>query len=1005
MSTPDTPSTSAPTPTSSHPSFSLPPSPGPAPIPSTNPESSCSSPVPGDPRPIEPPDSNNSKSASNNEEHSTSAAELVQRVLDFLSTATPGTLAAVSVGGVAVLYVVLGKLGLLVIGVVAGAVGHAALELTRPQKADGIRDLLVKVGERIKYDDKESGAVGVNLTGQVDFSRLPPETAKVMEELTDAAVKDYVRFWYTNVLPEDNNFPASCRTYLANTLLTMYTHLSHKRAADTFLLILISTSNTLIVLLRELAAASQSSIATYLEEFPSSALAQMLDTSVQKKRLRLAAEDIVQRFFGKEVQQCEPVRTFFVEVLSGVALKMTVEKMAEPDWINGMIVWMLDEETQPEILQKIDLGEATEAAKEQVEKVDPLPPAPTEPQETQEQREVRIAMEKAEKMNQLLAEEEAARQKHMSMPVEPRSSRSSSTTDKRNTFTSFDQIVPQRESEPIHSVLHGAHIMVSDLSAYSGSDRPLRSKPTIATYLLQIEPASSLTSGWLVTRKYSDFESLHEVLRRISAVSGLSRFTSSHAELPTWRNETPDTLRAGLEQYLNNALDEKELADCEGMKRFLDKDNGIDAGRGSGAFAGLGKGVWPVNPQAFAKMGQGALDALAKAPQGVAEGGKGLFGGMKKAFTATGASMRDDGSANGGMKSLFSASGASMVREEGGNSSGIRNPFAANGASMRAEAAAVRSRSSTSLSSLNQPSISDTPTRTTHSVSITREPSFSLDRIAELEDRRNRSDIGDPFSDNRHVPSLSRQTSAASSQKRTTGVDTIPQVDTVDGDHITLPPPPSDMPDDFLIDDTTPSRRSTTSSPPPPSKPSPIVKPPTTKLPLTTDETAFIIEIVFALISELYTLSSAWTLRRSLLNVAKSLLLRPGNQALDDMRALIQETVVDGNTTDYAVAGMLRRLREGVFPTEEEVGVWREEERERERRRTEEGGEMVDVELREKARRLLVEKGVPQALKGVMGTVATEEALGVVFEALQMKSVARGVVGGLVVEGCRGLCS
>jgi len=36
--------------------------------------------------------------------------------------------------------------------------------------------------------------------------------------------------------------------------------------------------------------------------------------------------------------------------------------------------------------------------------------------------------------------------------------------------------------------------------------------------------------------------------------------------------------------------------------------------------------------------------------------------------------------------------------------------------------------------------------------------------------------------------------------------------------------------------------------------------------------------------------------------------------------------------------------------------------------------------------------------------VASEQALGEVFDALQMGAVARGVLGGVILEGVRGVC-
>jgi hypothetical protein len=80
------------------------------------------------------------------------------------------------------------------------------------------------------------------------------------------------------------------------------------------------------------------------------------------------------------------------------------------------------------------------------------------------------------------------------------------------------------------------------------------------------------------------------------------------------------------------------------------------------------------------------------------------------------------------------------------------------------------------------------------------------------------------------------------------------------------------------------------------------------------------------------------------------------------------------------------------MPTEEELKVW--------------PPEMAVVEkenLRIKARKLLVERGVPSALTGVMGQVATGEAMGRVFDCLQVEEVARGLMFGLLLQGVRAM--
>ena len=64
-------------------------------------------------------------------------------------------------------------------------------------------------------------------------------------------------------------------------------------------------------------------------------------------------------------------------------------------------------------------------------------------------------------------------------------------------------------------------------------------------------------------------------------------------------------------------------------------------------------------------------------------------------------------------------------------------------------------------------------------------------------------------------------------------------------------------------------------------------------------------------------------------------------------------------------------------------------------------GEREKEELRQKARKLVVERGLPVRLVGVMGGQASAECVGRVFDCLQVENVSRGVVFGLLLQGLR----
>lgn len=150
------------------------------------------------------------------------------------------------------------------------------------------------------------------------------------------------------------------------------------------------------------------------------------------------------------------------------------------------------------------------------------------------------------------------------------------------------------------------------------------------------------------------------------------------------------------------------------------------------------------------------------------------------------------------------------------------------------------------------------------------------------------------------------------------------------------------------------------------------------------------VELLFTIVNELYTLSSAWNIRKTLLNAAKSYLLRPGNPSLEAIRVLLQDTVIEANTSDSGIATHLLKMRENSLPTEEELSKWPPPLDEDE-----------SDQLRTKARKLLVERGMPQALTSVMGSAASGEALGRLFDALQVEHVSRGLMFAMLVQGIR----
>ncbi|KAH6644397.1 PXA domain-containing protein [Boeremia exigua] len=1036
---------------------------------------------------------------------------LTDRALQFLATASNETLGACLIGLGAGTYLILGRVGLVLIGVVGGVVLHATWE-GQSQHGEGTglkgknsealkRELGAQVANRIldwrgqkdtQDGDKEDSDLSLKLYSgrNLDYSEFKPETAAALTELTDAVVRDYVKWWYSPILPAEDAFPNSCRQTLTAFMLSVSAHLSRKRPADNFVDFVTRSSSFMIILLQELSAAIMSSpgdapseaVDIYLKKQRDSTLASILDTEYQTQQFSVAAEDILQNYLEHKTYNCMPARLFLHQILAKVILEMIVVSCSKPEFINGWIVYLL-EDGEPELMNAIDAG--VEGSSGQLQNVKDNIEKTTgkimSPERREHQRNVSRAqdamdeaMHEAQRLSRMIAEEDAKRLKSMGEStssltddqsasttqgiVTPTSSQSEATAEgeaaglgisalpsqsshqlaqaspppaspptaaeeSKKAFTSFDQLLGNNpptallddDERPVHTRVPPLTLYNSTMSIFDdsmpGEKAVIRNKPNVE-YLVQIEPSSHHHPGWMTARTYAEFETLHEVIRRIAAITGATGFIEAHAQLPGWKGHTKPSLRGELERYLNDAVKYKSLAESEGMKRFLEKELGTGKTPGSG-FPGIG---WAG--QTFDTMGRGlgsTFDALSKAPKEVAGGGKALFGGVTGVLGSVapfGAKKNRDSVTSTTVTNAASASGstASLSRTSTNTSEPLKTRHSRAESIVPELPTHIRSESTLSMASKRA---SMESLRNSNSPIIDQQPQ----REAQMERRPSYNPDGDGKRSGRSSRYGSRAGSRAPSPKRSMDLTSA-----LGGDQImNLPPMPSEIEDDYNValsrasldpfHARNASRTSLTAStnndpvPPVPSlprrpsaisvttsattSPSKPVRKPRTYNPISEPETTVLIELFFAVINELYTLSSAWTLRRTLLNAAKTFLLRPGNPQLASITALFQ-TTLDSSTSDEGMARQLRKMRENALPTEEELKKWPQEASEEEKEK-----------LRVKARRLLVERGMPSALTSVMGQAASGEALGKVFDCLQEPRVARGVMFGLVLQGLR----
>ena len=979
---------------------------------------------------------------------SSTTQDLINQILEFLSNASNETLGACLICLCATTYFVLGRIGLILIGVVGGVALHSTWENNNKAadlESTRSRELGLDVVQRVLSsrdskdgtiaDEEEHHNLSVTARKELDFREFQPATSAALSSLVDSVVRDYVNWWYGPILPTETSFPSACRQILSSFLYAVSSHLSRKRPADTFLNFITNTTSIFVVFLDELSRAlmapglsdysTPDAIQLYLEGHPDSSLANVLDVAQQQRKLTAVAEDILQTFLDPKAYSCDPVKVFLREVLSTLILESTVKSCSRSEWINGWIVYLL-EEGEPEFMNAIDagVGDASGAPVQEIKNAAAqqsvnnssvnrslLLQSPLEEKRANANHQRKIsraeeameeAMSEAKRLSELIASEDAKRGRHSEETMSSGNNTEAITTPTSSqsdlhasshmihdskeeeeednevsidltsklaatsvgSFTTFDQILAADPMSPKPLTLYNARVSILD-DAQPGDKALLRSKPTI-DYLLQIEPASSQHTGWMIQRKYVDFETLHEVLGRISVISGVPEFTQKYKAIPGWKNKTKSAFRTDLENYLRDSLSHGRLAESEGMKRFLEKDH-----ERTSSTASKGPLGFPT-PAAFETMGKGMLDILTSAPKGAAGGGKALFDGVSGVFA--------------GQKKTMSP-GRPSISSRSGSVSSLSRP--------QQEEISSPGNLSTKHNRLSQDVLP-------RSIPGSRE----ISKIPPLPKRPEVLDSEFSCSRDDALPERS-------SNK--------PKQEPMQEPTLNLPPLPSEISDDYnsladspraslSIHDSTAHRSSTSAT-------SPIVQSPsqysihsavqennntnTTKpitparelpAPLTEQETCVAVELFFAVINSLYTLSSAWNIRKTLLNAAKTFLLRPGNPSLESIRVLVQDTIIGANTSDAGIASLLLKLRENSLPTEEELKTWPAEMSDEEKE-----------ELRKKARKMLIEKGMPQALTSVMGAYASGEALGRLFDALQMESVGRGLFFAVLLQGLKGV--
>ena len=751
------------------------------------------------------------------------------------------------------------------------------------------------------------------------------------------------------------------------------------------MLAIMSTSSTLIVFFRELRSASletesASGISEYIRNNPDSALSQMVDEKAQREKLRYWSSRLLAAFARKKDLECDAGRLFAREMLAMQVFDLAATLCSTASYINWYIVETFKDVEDKGLLEKdsrirdaeeamakavaeaaemtrlLEIERAAAPLQDDIDATPPLPPkdAPEVPPKTtfaSVQPETPPSSSKQidtlhQQPDTLLPSSNGigALEGDMQSSSEPVVLPTTQSPSASSSPTS------QQHDEPPQETLQGAKITLMDISTDAGTGKAIRHKSTLS-YMITIEPPGGRVPGWVAIKQYPDFESLHEVLRRLANVGGIRSFPT---ELPEWKGRPHQSLTDDLENYLKSALVAKQLADSEAMKRFFGKeitDQSLAKKKAWPPLKGVGEGMRD------AAEGSQKLLAAAWATTGISK--KRSVTPVGKGKPHSDAAVKDeilipdeepvyplplfrDSTASIGSGSL----GVDNAVERRSTSSSL------NGYSFIGDGEASNSESTTSLVTPDR-GRSRTPIEPTE---ISTTGTDSLPRPLSNTIIKPPSPIPPPLPERPTKSSTAKPPSPA-------------------------PPPFSEQP---MKPPTT-----KTPSPAPPPLPERPTKPSTIRLPspeLTANDAQQILDIGFSILSELYALSPrTWVIRKSLLNLLKSLLISNGRTYNETIRTMIQDDLINKClTSDDWLASQVKAVTESMWPSTPYPLI-------------------DDNAYKIQAKELFLTKILPETMRGLMGGAATTQALEIVFEALQDQRVAKGVLVALMCDALRAL--
>ncbi|KAI8343778.1 PXA domain-containing protein [Choanephora cucurbitarum] len=426
-----------------------------------------------------------------------------------------------------------------------------------------------------------------------------PLTA-VVNQLLDYVMRDFVSSWWSKLNEyNDTTFERLARERLNTVALNVQKILLNQERNDIVMSTVYGLANTLIIHMRECRAFEESELpmTDFVVSNPQSPFSQLLSREEQHKQLRGLSQLFIKRTLPAADRESLILSTLVKELLTNFVFESVVSSISDPDFLNRQIVEVLSNKNAQNVVSSsasaIVLGTTSSNNSDE-----DLPSYNISPKSASHEMNTASKDTKHNIQPYQVTPPSSPERHPKPTPINtsqhPSSSFSPSSSKPETTMLASLQSPPPPPSssspnDPPQMIFppNSVNFTVMDISPPQTNEQSINKNELV--YIIQIErPAMEDQSGaegggYVITRTYADFESLHVILfakhpKRMSKLQlklpleTVTKFWMKKSTTQQKNKSVLETAGSSLQRYLDTVVQDEELGTDPLILPFLRKE-------------------------------------------------------------------------------------------------------------------------------------------------------------------------------------------------------------------------------------------------------------------------------------------------------------------------------------------------------------------------------------------------------------------------------------------------